>query len=224
MSLDAQTADSSLRLQAAFAELSRDAVPRQDCPAAERLWSAARGFPDGDRAAAGDVRELVEHVATCGVCAEAWRLARELDPAVGVREPRSAPRRWWQQPAWAAVAAAAALALVVSLTWRPTMAPPAGVRGAAEEQLQRTPENGGTLSRREPVLSWPATEGATYDLRVSYDDLEPLWGADNLTSAEATIPDEVLSGLPPGTELLWLVKVRAPDGTFNLKTCRMFLD
>jgi len=62
------------RLRRAFASLEGRA-PGPGCPEPERLWSAARG-----ELPAEVVRPLVRHLVECGACAEAWRLAREVEP------------------------------------------------------------------------------------------------------------------------------------------------
>jgi hypothetical protein len=53
-----------------FARAFEGATPTDDCPAPEALYDAALGVaPAADRAA------IVGHLATCPVCAEAWRIA-----------------------------------------------------------------------------------------------------------------------------------------------------
>jgi hypothetical protein len=213
-------ADEIPRLRQAFASLSHDAVPTPECPPAEQLWDAARG------ARAGNVRELVEHMATCGACAEAWRLARELEPAAGAREPRSTAQPWWRQQRWIAVAAAAAMALVLGMTWRPPADAPAEVvRGAIQERVARTPEDGGRLSLEDPVLAWQATDGATYDLTVMTAELDrTLVRIDGLEAAEYRIPDDALRGVAAGSELLWFVAVWTPDGGSVLPTYKLVVE
>ena len=110
-------------LQRAFAGLSRDATFGASCPEPDRLWSAARG-----ELAPADVEALTEHVATCGACAEAWRVARdfggEASPAEagGQVGPAEAGRYTWH---WLAAAAAvlAAIAATLYFSSSPLVAP-----------------------------------------------------------------------------------------------------
>ncbi len=208
MKSDATTAEESQWLRDAFVARSRDAVPTEECPPAERLWSAARGEQrDG-------VRELVEHLATCGACAEAWRLARELEPAEESEADAAPARSWWRQPAWHAIAAAAIVALVVGFGWRPTDGPAETFRGGDSPQIQRFPDKGGQLDRRDPWLRWPGAEDATYDLVVMTDDLsQTLVDVEDLEEAEYRIPDAALHDLPEGARLRWRVEVETPQGT-----------
>lgn len=95
------------RLRHAFA---KDTAPAgADCPSPDRIWEAMGGDLDP-----ADVAIVVDHVSSCGACAEAWRLARELKaiettPAV----IPFAPRR--RAPiAWRLLAVAATIVLAVA--------------------------------------------------------------------------------------------------------------
>lgn len=222
MNSDADTARETVRLRQAFAALSRDAVPAEDCPPAERLWDAARGLAEPG---AGGVRELIEHLATCGACAETWRLARELEPAASAAEVRPASPPWWRQSVWT-VAAAALVVLVLGLSWRqPADRPADTVRGAAPEQILRIPADGGRLSRRDPVLRWQASENATYDLLVMTEDMdETLVEVYDLEFAEYRIPAEKLRRVRVGAVLYWYVEVKTPQGSSELPTSSLVLE
>jgi hypothetical protein len=58
------------RLRYLFARAFEGALPTDECPAPERLLDAASGALDAEERAA-----VVDHMAICPVCAEAWRLA-----------------------------------------------------------------------------------------------------------------------------------------------------
>src|SRR4029453_10866623 len=84
--------DEPVRLAALFRSLGADAGVREDCPPAERIWAAiSRELSAGERAA------IVDHLAVCPTCAEAWRLAMALgQEQVSAPAPRLAARpTWW---------------------------------------------------------------------------------------------------------------------------------
>ena len=119
-----------------------------ECPSPGRIWDAIRGELDP-----ADAAMLVDHVASCGACAEAWRLARELKeietaPAVVPFAPR---RR--ASAAWPLLAAAAAVVLAVA-GWRllrTTSAPVPPVQTAGTPSMkpeQTTAALGPTIERR----------------------------------------------------------------------------
>jgi hypothetical protein len=109
------------RYRVALRALGETAAPRGDCPAPESLWEAVRSeLPAARR------REVVDHVAGCLVCAEAWRLAVEIDP-----DPRPAAavagRSWlamlFEPHRLVPLAAALAIAAAGVLTLRGPSAP-----------------------------------------------------------------------------------------------------
>jgi tetratricopeptide (TPR) repeat protein len=93
-------------LRAGFEALSKQAVATSKCPAADRIWSGARG-----ELPVADVETLALHAAECGACAEAWRVARVF----GTPAKLAKPRRGW--PWWIPAAAAIILAAGVSLIY-----------------------------------------------------------------------------------------------------------
>lgn len=62
-------------LRVAFASAFLTSCPTDACPEPEELWDALHGAPD-----AALRQRVVDHVATCPVCAEAWRLAARTAP------------------------------------------------------------------------------------------------------------------------------------------------
>lgn len=78
------------RLRAAFQSLAEGSRPTDECPAPSRFWDAQRGD-----VSAADARQLMDHVASCPSCAEAWRLARELDDggSTGMAAETASPQR-----------------------------------------------------------------------------------------------------------------------------------
>lgn len=93
------------KLRAAFESLSDEAEFTPDCPAPERLWAGARGeLPPSE------VESLVMHVAECGACAEAWRVAKDFGESAAYATPVHV-FRWWM-PAAAVVVLAAGVSLI----------------------------------------------------------------------------------------------------------------
>ena len=196
------------RLRLAFAELSRLAAPREDCPDSGALFDAATGSVAGERFDA-----TVEHTVGCGACAEAWRLARTLsEERKQVDEPlRAASRRFvWLSLAAAVVIVAAALPIM--LRWSSQTASPEWRRLGQVEIRSLQPEDQ-PLPRERFVLRWsePAP-GARYWVTVGTERLETLAASGPLDRAEFTVPESALAPLPAGSKLLWRVEARLADG------------
>jgi hypothetical protein len=68
--------DDDDKLRYLFAHAFEAGTPTDDCPTPEAIFDAATGTSDpGDRFA------IATHLATCAVCAEAWRIAVLAGPA-----------------------------------------------------------------------------------------------------------------------------------------------
>jgi hypothetical protein len=86
------TDDGSHQIADAIRRASVDARPRDDCPAAERIWDAVRlELPLQERL------EIIDHTTQCLVCAEAWRIAMTLggDRSASAGHVSERPRRSW---------------------------------------------------------------------------------------------------------------------------------
>jgi hypothetical protein len=195
-------ADDTLR--AAFQRLA-EAAPGEGVDL-DRVWRAVSGeAPSEER------REVVARVADDPSWALAWRLAHELwsasregtAPAVHHR-PHGAVARW------GTLAAGLVLALGAGLWLRP--APDAGYRAEATAAVRPLVAEEATLPRARFVLRWEGPPGATFDLRVTSDDLGRVHTATGLKTAEYQVPEEFLRPLPAGARLLWQVDARAPGG------------
>lgn len=104
------------RLRAEFQQLSRDAVFGPGCPPADRLWAGARGeLPPAE------VESLALHLAECGACAEAWRVARDFGSRVELHAPK-AVFPWWLAAAAVVIAAAGASVFYMGRVPRPAPA------------------------------------------------------------------------------------------------------
>lgn len=198
------------RLRRAFASLSQPAPAPAACPAPEKIWEAVRGeLPPAE------LRQIVEHMAACPACAEDWRLAIALQKpetasnVIPAAERFSVGRRLRN---WGLAAAAVLALVVVGVQW---IQPPdqAGYRGD-ELTIQSLVEEGQALPRNQFLLRWSALEtpGATYDVEVSTEDLRVIASENDLREPQLLVPAHALSGLPPGTRLLWRVNAELPEG------------
>ena len=195
-------ADDMLRV--AFQRLA-EAAPA-DGVDLDRVWRAVSGeSPPEER------REVVARVANDPSWALAWRLAHELwsasredaAPAVHHR-PRGAVARW------GTLAAGLALALGAGLWLRP--APDAGYREGTTAAVRALVPDDATLPRTRFVLRWAGPPGATFDLRVTSEDLGRVHTATGLQTPEYQVPEEFLRPLSAGSRLLWQVDARPPGG------------
>jgi anti-sigma factor RsiW len=188
------------RLRAAFAVLAEGAHPRADCPEGERLWDAI-----GGELPAAETREMVEHTASCPSCAEAWRLARELER--GAREELAGESQ--------AAAAAVLLALVgVRLWWTPPVdGPPAEFRSPTVGTIRSLLVDGAPLPRAEFRLRWEAPpHAARYEVLVTTEALEVISTARGVGTPEYQVPETQLEDLPSGARVLWQVEALLEDG------------
>ena len=197
------------RLRRAFASLEGRA-PGPGCPEPERLWAAARG-----ELPAEVVRPLVLHLVECGACAEAWRLAREVEPRLA--QPRAVDAR--PAPArpswtfWGALAAGMTVALAASVVLHQPSERTPGFREGTRIDIRSLVPESDALPRARCVLRWsPGPEGTTYNLQVATERLEKISEARGLTAAAYQVPEQALSALPSGAKLLWRVEAVAPDG------------
>ncbi len=196
------------RLRQAFAGMAERAVPRDDCPRPDVLWAAVHGERPPD-----EVHRLVAHTSECGVCAEAWRLARDLrgtaaGPAV---DPATSPGvAWWGS--WGSLAAAAGVAaLAFSAVWP---SGPAVERAPAAPTLRALPADNQRLPRDRAVLRWtPGPPRSRYDIQVATVDLRILTRARGLDVPELALPAAALAALPRGARFVWQVEALLPDGT-----------
>lgn len=187
--------------------------PTDACPPAETLWAAVTGQSDS-----ASVRSVVLHVAACGACSEAWRLAKEISEDAG--ESRAVPsagpagRPRWVRPVLGVAAAVLALGAFLAIRDAGVVRPEAAYRDPApEESIHATIPDGVSMPRTAFVLRWkPAPDGTRYDVEVAGDDLSPVAHANDLTQAEYTVPAAALAGLPAGRRLVWRVSATLPDG------------
>jgi hypothetical protein len=200
------------RLRVALKALGEAAAPREDCPAPELLWDAMRAELPVERR-----QEVVDHVAGCLACAEAWRLAIEIDP--DPRPVSAAPAPSWFATffEWRALAPLAAV-LVVAVGGLLFLRGPDGThdpgyRQPGSEAIRSLLPEDEPVSRADLRLRWsPGPEGTRYDVRVTTESLENIASARSLVEASFVVPESALESLPPGSRLLWQVQMRLPDG------------
>jgi hypothetical protein len=181
----------------------------------EQVWGAITGeLPAAAR------RDLVLRMAGDPAIALAWRVAEELWQSSGRSAPAASPapkplRR--SVPAWTRfnLAAAAVLLLGLGVGLVPWRSQPAGDerRDAGTFHVEPAIAPDAALPRDAFRLRWrPAAAGARYSVRVTTEDLRLLATAAELTAPELVVDRERLSGLAPGTRVLWQVDVALPNG------------
>ena len=189
-------------LVTAWENLAESARPTDDCPPPERIWHAVRG----DLSPA-ETRTVIGHTAVCASCAEAWRLARSMEPPAEAAP--AAPGRGRQR--WAA--AAAALLLAAGLSWQLLDRGPGPIERGEPPEIESLVPEGASLPRRAFLLEWsPGPEGARYDLLVTTPELEVVVRWRRLEEPRYRVPAAKLRGLGDGAELLWRVEMVLPDG------------
>lgn len=197
------------RLRNAFASRA-DIVP--PCPPVEGIFAAASGELD-----AAAARYVVDHTATCGACAEAWRLAVALTHDDNQRAVAAPPVRhtWFasHRPILAAAAAAlviTTIGLVQYLRTADTRVPE--YRNVTQSAISPLPETA-ELSRDACRLRWsPAGTGARYTVRVATESLVPIVRVADVDGPEYIVPAAALSEVPAGGRIVWQVDATLPDG------------
>lgn len=198
----------------AFADA--DARPSGPCPPPDDIWAAARG--EGDPTAA---RQVALHVAECGGCTTAWRLAVEMARIVPPADtgclPGSTPLAGWRRIASvgtvAVLAAGLAGLFVIDARRFPVRSDVGVYRTAAPAELRALVPEAAVLPRNAVRLRWtPGPEGTRYTVRVFTEDLTSVVEAADLAAPEYLVPESRLAGVPAGARLLWQVIAATPAG------------
>ena len=179
----------------------------EGCPPADTIFAAAHG-----ELAPEQLGAVLDHVAECSACTEAWLLAVELSkeaaPAgkVLVGDFASRPRRRWSTVFGSLAALLLAALLLPYLRHQPGPSPDPVERGEGkfvivDESLK--------LDRRHCVLRWrlePVAPGARFEVTVMNEKLEEVAALMALSAGELVVAPEVLEErVPPGGFLLWRV-------------------
>jgi hypothetical protein len=208
------TNDELSRLRAAFAApvSGGTGTPEPEaCPPSDRIWLAVRGELPPD-----ELREIVDHIATCPACAEDWRIAMafEEESRGDVPVPAPAPRSFVatvRQRAWMAIAASVLVAFIGFQGFH-FFQPKPEYRGGDETGIQSLVE-GPSLPRDAFILRWTPVAGAeAYNLEVMTVGLDHLYSAEGLTTTTCQIPPASLARLRSGDKVHWMVTPVGRDG------------
>lgn len=203
------------KLRQAFSEPGPEALP---CPSADRIFAAAHGELRGS-----DLDEILDHVAVCASCTQAWHLALEIRKEIeGLAAPtletgnsvvvgRFGAKRWSQLLGTLAAILLMAV-LLPHLVPNPVPVDESVVRGEGEVKIR---DVSGPLQRERCVLRWqlePPVPGARFEVTVMDENLQPLARHSALTVNELVLLPEDLKGVAPGGALHWRVQATLPDG------------
>ena len=212
----------TVELRRALAAVAETAVPGDDCPAAERIWWAVAGELPPE-----ELRTVVDHTARCAVCAEAWRLAVELnrqeEEALETRPDDGFWRSWLQVAALVVVLAGAGLVLRTVET--PSPSP---VRSGDDVGISALTPQDRPLPRNDLALQWTAPRpGLRYDVELTWitaDGSKVVFRRQDLARTEVRVPPEALSGVPSEAVLLWEVRAFDDGEPVDHKTFRARLE
>jgi hypothetical protein len=186
------------------------AAPDGDCPDDEAIWAASRGELPAKRAS-----ELLDHVAHCPACAESWRMAREISDLAEL--PQARPRRSNRAVLWLGAAAASvllALVVVPPLVDDGPTGPTEEFRDVEGVTIETLVNEQAPLPRDEVVLRWtPGPAGTLYRVELATEEFDVIHRSLRVDTTEYLVPVEALSGIDPGSTLLWRVDALLPDDT-----------
>lgn len=195
----------------AFASLAERARRSESCPELETIWAAANGELSVEEA-----RRWMAHGGDCPACAEAWRLAREMSERFRNESVATGPARAAKIPSWTiwgGLAAAAVLTIVLVAPRLLEDPSPAVYRDDVAAPIHSLLPEDRPLRRDDCVLRWTTgPPGATYRLEVATHAEGVLDSRRDLAEPEYLVPQELLAGIVPGSQLLWRVTVVYPDG------------
>ncbi len=200
------------RLKEAWEALSERAEPQGDCPEPEKLLEAVRGTLPPE-----ETRELVAHFSGCPACAEAWRLARELEAGTGSGERQPAPRESGgrRRMLWAAAAGVVLLVAVIHQLWvRSGTSPTPVYRDEVPTTIRSLVPEDEPLPREDFLLRWsPGPAGSLYEVEVTTASLVVVASAPDLEEPSYQVPPSALADLPAAARLYWRVETTLPDGS-----------
>lgn len=184
--------------------------PPGGCLKAEEVWRAAGGELERRRR-----REIVDHLAICPNCSEAWRLAVSLhadarsNPLAG--EALETGLRWRV----AAIAATLLLALGLPLGSLFFSQQEPGFRQQEEPVIQSLLIEQELIPRQRFVLRWTpvaAKEPVRYSVIVTTEDLQVVAEEQGLLETHYQVPQALLSHLKSGARLRWQIQAILDNG------------
>lgn len=190
----------------------------RSCPRGEELWDAATGGARSEQ-----LEAVLDHVAVCGACTEAWLLAKSLADETAPVSAATAPTQPAQphttggRAGWAVLIAVAA-AFVLMVAWPTEVRPPVEVestqyRASSHAMLEPLLADGAVVDASKDLeLRWQAVHQGPYDVRVMTEALEPVAQGSGLEEPSFVVQASILEPLR-GTRLLWQVSLRQPDGS-----------
>ena len=200
-------------LRRAFTSIPDDAGMREDCPSPDQIWETAKG-----QMPAGAAREVVDHVANCPTCTEAWRLAQSIEAPGSVEQNRPSTSSRFSR-GWMAVAAAILLMAVGLGTWsiQDSFFKPV-YRDHRPYDIQSLVSDQEALPRDDFRLRWsvkpPAPDTVRFDVDVTLvtgDDILIVSRARNLDRAEYVVAESDLADVPSGATLSWKITAHFPQ-------------
>jgi hypothetical protein len=223
-----------LDLRRAFTTPGGHAPRPEECPDPETIWAAVHGaLPPRE------LRDVVDHTATCGACAEDWRLGlaveADRDEAPPVKNAQPTPGI----EATAAITAieetaatlavlfprrrarfiplvAAAAAIVLLVVGLPLLHHEDVLRGVGHVISQL--HEGEVLPRDACLLQWSGPPGATYDLEVLTQMGVTLFAKRGILDTELRVPEASLAGIRSGTAIDWKVTARVHGEVSHLSS------
>jgi hypothetical protein len=209
-------------LREAFAALADDAPPAGElCFSAVQIWEAIE-----TRSPVEQRLRIVDHMAVCPACAEAWRMAVRMGArpqgrfdALMESLRRWVPRPSVMRPVVLGGTTAAALFIGVGLfdatgpkpppLPSPNLAVAEVNRGSVIEALVPLEE---LIPRESFLLQWTPIPGATFDLTMTTASSDPIAYLDGLTTASQIVPEELLQPLGEGATVQWFVEATLANG------------
>jgi hypothetical protein len=208
------TNDELVRLRKAFAAPAGPVPEPEACPPSDRIWLGVRGeLPPYE------LREIVDHVATCSACAEDWRVAMAFEEESRAANTADTDTGTLRYRSWMAVAATLLVAVLGYQGYQfrtRTPTPPPGYRSGQGQTVESTMVENTRLPRQHFTLYWRGIpEAASYNLTItaiSEDTMTPLHEAKGLTATTYTVPESDLASVRSGTKILWTVTPVSRDG------------
>lgn len=196
----------------------------EQCPRNEAIWAAVN-----QESGATAIGAIAEHMALCGACAEAWRIAVALHESVDETFPENSSGLWqWlfrlipPIPAWAPALAGGLVIVLGIIVWEREPAVPSPnpdtqqvMRGANSVVIDAVTPDGVALSTDQLTLEWRVNEASKvigYDVVMLDASLALIASASSLKKGEWIVSKELLDGLVEGDLIYWQVTAHLSDG------------